>query len=117
MKKYIFGIVAVIIAVGALAFTTPHKTAKPYDTANYWYEFTGNQNETARKINTNYSNPQMSSFSCPNETDECAVQVTVTLDGQGNPPAHPDFTGASFEDGTGYPLVGGPIKDNMLKSF
>lgn len=37
MKKYLSGILAVIIAVGAFAFTAPRKTIKPTSTYTFFY--------------------------------------------------------------------------------
>lgn len=116
MKKYLFGLLAIAVAVGFSAFTkAPSIKGKKFTTGDYYYIFGGSQTVSDREAAANYSSPQLSApSSCPNITNECAVKVTVTLDIHGNPPAHPDFTNVTFDGSTGYPNGGTAFKANLL---
>jgi len=119
MKKYLLASLAIILAVGFSAFTKPsaHITkGKTFDTGIYWYVYSGSQDKTDRENPANYNTPTIGKPACTGTINECAVQVTVTLDSNGNPPANPDFTNVTFNGTTGFPSGGTAFDANATKS-
>lgn len=83
MKRYIFGIAAVIIALGAVAFTNPKK---PVDM--YVFQFDGTQAYTVsnvQNISNTYWKYQGKNLSLCSNTDEKACRVEVTSTYVNNP--------------------------------
>jgi hypothetical protein len=120
MKKYILGSLAIILALGFSAFTKPNANitkGKKFTTGIFWYVYGGAQNSTDRQNATNYTTPTASQPPCGTPaSNECTVQATVTLDINNNPPANPNFAGASFNSTTGMPIPGtGLINGNVTK--
>lgn len=119
MKRYLLGMLAIIVAIGFSAFTKPtaHITkVGKFTRADYWYVYVGDQIDISqREVNTNYTTPTLTEPTCGTGANECAVKVTVTLVGV-NPPASPDFTNVTFDATSDMPNGGSDFKKNDVKN-
>ena len=77
MKRYLFGVVAIIMAVSAVAFTTPKKTVDMYV-----FEFDSNQSYSVANVqnisNTYWQYKGINGSLCAN-IDEKACRVKVDI--------------------------------------
>jgi hypothetical protein len=90
MKKYLFGILAVALAIGFSAFSTDHKkpTGKNAKFVDVWYDYTGAQNATERAKKANYTQ-HSGTLSCSATLDVlCGVKLP---DVAGSNPAQADL--------------------------
>lgn len=90
MKKYVFGVFAIALALGFSSYTS-----HPKKFASTWYTYNGAQTQPERVKAANYSKISADPL-CNATTNECAVEMSSD---QG---AHPNFTGVTF-DANGYP--------------
>lgn len=82
MKKYFFGIIAVIIATGSVAFTKVQKANKK-DLATYTFRYKPTSDFTQNSVQTN-NNWESGIAGCGGSLDACTMEVTDTythLDG------------------------------------
>lgn len=105
MKNYLFGIIAIVLAIGFSAFKMPVKGKKFTNTI---YRYDGTQSEVERKKAANYT--KVASISCSGTDNECAVTLNADFG------THPDFTNVSFAMTTGFPNGGTAWVSNSQKN-
>jgi len=107
----------VLLATGAFVLMSMKrpgvKTATAVKATTYYYTYVGAQTPTERKKGTNYINPQTSLGLCGGQTNECAVQVSVT---SSTPPANISTLSISYDATTGRPVGGDDFEENYLKN-
>lgn len=104
MKKNILGLSAIALAIGFSAFNLPSSSKL----VNTIYQYTGPQPQSisSRQSASNYT--KVSSITCPNGEDECAVTLTDDFGTQ------PNFTNVTF-DASGFPNGGSAFVSNGKK--
>ncbi len=83
MKRFSIGLIAVLLAIGFAAFTTPQKVAKK--TFSYVYKFTGNST-AGENTAANYV-LSSSQAGCDDDTPDmvCVIESSYAPDGNNNP--------------------------------
>lgn len=78
MKKYLFGSIAIVVAVTLVAFTSPKEketSKKPFATYTFRYKLTSDFSQASVQNNNNW---EAGTASCGGSLDACTIEVTDT---------------------------------------
>ncbi len=112
MKRYLSGIVALVTAIFAFAFTRPEKkdVRADHPLVTYYYSFSGNHGqENDMSKWTQITESEYANLGCPNVNVEgCEIQNTTNSGG------HP--TSVPLSGVGGYPIVSSPTTAAVNKN-
>ena len=116
MKKYLFSVLAIGVAVGFSAFTSKPPMPNRFTSFFFVYQLTSqNQSDLDNPANYKYTGITPT---CGGSTNECAVEVTIV----GTPPANPSTlanqpsNAVTFDPTTGIPDGGTEFFANEQKN-